>query len=56
MYQDIKDRVINGATPDDIAQAVLLSIQEYLTEKQAEAYGEVNSKLKGGKGKFRRVE
>jgi hypothetical protein len=56
MYQDIKDRVINGATPDDIAQAVLLSIQEYLTEKQAEAYGEVNSKLKGGRGKFRRVE
>lgn len=55
-YQDVKDRVRNGATPDEIARDVLASMEEHLREKQQEAKGEVNPKLKGGKGGFKRVE
>lgn len=52
-YQDIKDRIINGNSPDQIAIDVLASVEEHLKEKEAEAYGEINPKLKGG---FKRVE
>jgi hypothetical protein len=55
-YQDVKDRVANGSSPDEIARDVLASVQEFLKEKEAEAYGEVNPKLKGVKGGFKRVE
>lgn len=55
-YQDVKDRVANGASPDEIARDVLASMEEHLKEKQQEARGEVNPKLKGGKGRFKRVE
>ena len=56
VYQDVKDRVANGSTPDEIARDVLASMQEHLKEKESEAYGETNPKLNGGKGGFRRVE
>lgn len=55
-YQDLKDRIVDGDTPDEIARDVLASVEEHLKEKQSEAYGETNPRLKGGKGGFRRVE
>lgn len=56
VYQDIKCRLETDQTPDEIARDVLACMEEHMKEKQAESYGEVNSKLKGGKGKFKRVE
>jgi len=56
VYQDLKDRLKDGQDPDEIARDVLACMEEHLKEKETEAYGETNSKLKGGKGKFRRVE
>jgi hypothetical protein len=56
IYQDIKGRLEDGQGPNDIARDVLACMEDHMKEKQAEAYGEANSKLKGGKGKFKRVE
>ncbi|MCK9567684.1 hypothetical protein M0R72_01885 [Candidatus Pacearchaeota archaeon] len=56
VYQDLKGRLEDGQDPGEIARDVLACMEEHMKEKQAEAYGETNSKLKGGKGKFRRVE
>ena len=56
VYQDLKCRLEDGQDPDEIARDVIACMEEHMKEKQAEAYGESNSKLKGGKGKFRRVE
>jgi hypothetical protein len=56
IYQDLKFRLQDGQDPDEIARDVLACMEDHMKEKQAEAYGESNSKLKGGKGKFRRVE
>lgn len=53
IYQDIKDRVMNGATPDDIGKAVVACIEEILAEKEKEAYGGGKPPAKGG---FSRVE
>ncbi len=55
IYQDVKLRVIDGATPDNIGKAVVACMEQYLAEKEDEAYGLTNSKLTG-KGGFRRVE
>ena len=52
-YQDVKDRIENGVSSDEIARDVLASVDEHLEEKYKEAIGETNPKLKGG---FRRVE
>lgn len=58
VYQDVKHRVIDGATPDDIGKAVVACLEQHLREKEAEAYGKENPKLKGDlkKGGFRRAE
>jgi len=56
VYQDLKDRLEAGQNPDEIARDALACMEEHMKEKEAEAYGEVNSKLKGGKGKFKRVD
>lgn len=56
IYQDVHSRIIDGKRPDEIARDVLLCMEEHLKEKESEAYGETNSKLKGGKGGFRRAE
>jgi hypothetical protein len=56
VFQDLKCRLEDGQDPAEIARDVLACMEEHMKEKQAEAYGETNSKLKGGKGKFRRVE
>lgn len=58
VYQDVKLRVVDGATPDDIGKAVVACIEQHLAEKEEEAYGSVNPKLKGDKkkGGFRRVD
>lgn len=58
VYQDVKHRVIDGATPDDIGKAVVACINDHLAEKEAEAYCKINPKLKGDKkkGGFTRVE
>jgi hypothetical protein len=56
IYYDIKDRLDSGKSSDEIACDVLACMEEHLKEKESEAYGEINSKLKGGKGGFRRVE
>ena len=56
VYQDLKCRLQSGQNPDEIARDILACMEEHMKDKQAEAYGESNSKLKGGKGKFRRVE
>lgn len=55
-YQDLIGRIKDGNEPHQIATDVLACVEEHLKEKEAEAYGETNSKLKGGKGSFRRVE
>jgi hypothetical protein len=56
VYQDLRDRIESGNTPDEIARDVLACMEEHLKEKEAEAYGVENPKLKGGKGGFKRVE
>jgi hypothetical protein len=56
VYQDLKCRLEDGQDPDEIARDVLACMEEHMKDKEAEAYGDSNSKLKGGKGKFRRVE
>ena len=56
VYQDLKGRLEDGQDPDEIARDVLACMEEHMKEKEAEAYGESNPKLKGGKGKFKRVE
>lgn len=53
IYQDVKSRVIHGMTPDSIGKAIVACMDEILKEKEDEAYGTTNPKLKGG---FRRVE
>lgn len=52
IYQDVKLRVIDGATPDDIGKAVVACIDEFLKEKENEAYGQTAP----NKGVIRRVE
>ena len=52
IYQDVKNRVVDGMTPDGIGKAVLACIEEHLKEKEGEAYGDSGSAV--GKG-FRRV-
>lgn len=62
VYQDVRQRVAAGASPDEIAAAVVAAMDEHLLDKQKEAYpgayGEdkefVNPKS-GKKGGFRRV-
>jgi hypothetical protein len=58
IYQDVKLRVIDGATPDEIGKAVVACMNQYLEEKENEAYGSANPNLKGDKkkGGFRRVD
>jgi len=63
IYQDVKERVIRGATPDDIGKAVVACMEQHINEKQAEAYPGVYgggtkefTGKKGQKGGFRRVE
>lgn len=63
VYQDVRQRVVQGATPDDIGKAVVACIEQHLGEKQAEAYPAVygggTKEFKGKSGKkggFRRVE
>jgi hypothetical protein len=56
IYQDVKFRIQDGNTPDQISKDVVACMEEHLKEKEQEAYGNTNSKLKGGKNKFKRVE
>lgn len=62
VYQDVKQRVIDGATPDDIGKAVVACMEQHLNEKQMEAYPQVYGAGKefkgksGKKGGFRRVD
>jgi hypothetical protein len=59
IYLDVKNRIIDGKSPDDIALSVVACIEEHLKEKQAEAYGFVKdftNPKSGKKGGFRRVE
>ena len=51
IYHQIKERVIKGATPDDISKAVIACLDEHLEEKEKEAFGKELSK-----GLIRRVE
>lgn len=58
VYQDVRDRIMNGASPNEVSAAVLACIEQHLQEKEDEAYdyspyGEVAS---FAKGKIRRVE
>lgn len=62
VYQDVKQRVNKGATPDDIAAAVVAAMDEHLLEKQKQAYPgaygeeqEFKNKRTGNKGSFKRV-
>lgn len=55
IYQDVKQRVVFGATPDDIGKAVVACIEEHLKDKENEAYGAEGSPAKTV-GSFRRVE
>ena len=52
MFQDIKSRVIDGSTPEEIGRAVIACMEEVLEEKEAEAYGKAGRKI----GLIRRVE
>lgn len=63
MFQDIKQRIIDGGSPDQIAQDLVLTFDIHLKEKEHEAYPDayeglekefVNSKS-GKKGGFKRV-
>jgi hypothetical protein len=56
IYQDLKARLDDSKSSDEIAKDVLSCMEEHLKDKESEAYGETNPKLKGGKGKFRRVD
>jgi hypothetical protein len=64
IYQDVMQRVVKGATPDDIGKAVVACIEQHLNEKQIEAYPDVygggerefTNQRTGKKGGFRRVE
>lgn len=58
IYQEIKDRVVKGMTPDAISRAVIACMEEHLKEKEKEAYGISNSQMNGDmkKGGFRRAE
>ena len=60
--EDVKHRVIQGATADDIGKAVLACMQEHLREKESQAYpdeeenkGSVGKIFGSGKSSFRRV-
>jgi hypothetical protein len=61
VYQDVKQRVASGATPDEIASAVVAAMDEHLNAKQREAYpgayGEEKAFVnpKSGKSGFKRV-
>jgi hypothetical protein len=59
VYQDVRQRVVDGATPDEIGRAVVACIEEHLREKEEEAYGsnkEFVNQRTGKKGGFKRVE
>lgn len=63
VYQDVRQRVVQGATPDDIGKAVVACLEQHLNEKQAAAYpavyqtgGREFTGKSGKKGGFRRVE
>jgi len=56
IFQDVRDRIEGGQSSSDIARDVVACIDEHLKDKESEAYGHTNPKLKGGKGGFRRVE
>ena len=51
IFQDIKFKVVDGMTSDEIGRSVVACIDEHLAEKESEAYGK---SLK--KGVIRRVE
>jgi hypothetical protein len=61
VYEDVKQRIVAGATPDDIGKAVVACMEEHLKEKEEEAYGgeaekEFTNQRTGKKGGFKRVE
>jgi hypothetical protein len=62
VFQDVKQRILDGKSPEEIASAVVAAMDEHLTEKEHEAYPAaypdekafVNPKS-GKKGGFKRV-
>lgn len=58
IYHEVKQRVVQGMTPDSIGKAIIACMDEHLKEKEEQAYGVTNPKLNGDpkKGGFRRVE
>jgi len=62
VFQDVKQRILDGKSPEEIASAVVAAMDEHLREKEHEAYPAaypdekdfVNPKS-GKKGGFKRV-
>jgi hypothetical protein len=50
IFQDLKDRVKSGSSPDEIARDVILCVEDILKEKEDEITGKVGPKMHGFRG------
>ena len=58
VFMDVRNRIVDGTSPDNIGKAIVSCIEEHLSEKEELAYGEESPIVgKGAKGGgFRRTE